>query len=98
MENQTPLHILSLDGGGVRRILSLYILQELMDQIKLKFMYDKPDEPIETIRSCELFDLICGTSTDGLTAIMLGRLEMISFDPQHATYVAIDRGGSHCEI
>ena len=29
-------------------------------------------------RPCEYFDLICGTSTGGLNALMLGRLEMVS--------------------
>lgn len=82
MENRNPLRILSLDGGGVRGISSLYILKELIDQVKLKLMHDKPDEPVETIRPCELFDLVCGTGTGGLIAIMLGRLEMVSFKRQ----------------
>ena len=30
---ETPLRILSLDGGGVRGISSLYILKELMAQV-----------------------------------------------------------------
>ena len=90
MENHTPLHILSLDGGGVRGISSLYILKELMDQIKLKLMHDKPDEPLETLRPCDVFDLICGTSTGGLIAIMLGRLEMVYFNPEILKY------GSRC--
>ncbi|KAF9730566.1 protein kinase subdomain-containing protein [Paraphaeosphaeria minitans] len=31
-------------------------------------------------RPCEYFDLICGTSTGGLIAIMLGRLAFVSID------------------
>jgi patatin-like phospholipase/acyl hydrolase len=31
----------------------------------------------ETPRPCEYFELICGTSTGGLIAIMLGRLRMV---------------------
>ena len=77
--NETPLRILSPDDGGVRGLSSLYILRELMDQIKLKRMFDSPpanDSFQEIVRPCELFDLIYGTSTGGLIAIMLGRLEM----------------------
>ena len=78
MEIQTPLRILSLDGGGVREISSLYILKELMDQTKL---HDNPNELLETLLPCDFFDLIiCGTSTGGLIAIMLGRLEMVHFN------------------
>ena len=75
MENQKPLRILSLDGGGVRGISSLYMLKELMDQVKLQLIQD--GQPLKTIRPCEFFDLICGTSTGGLIALMLGRLELV---------------------
>lgn len=33
----------------------------------------------ETPRPCDYFELICGTSTGGLIAIMLGRLRMVCF-------------------
>ncbi|KAK3350354.1 acyl transferase/acyl hydrolase/lysophospholipase [Lasiosphaeria hispida] len=58
--------LLSLDGGGVRGLSSLFILQRLMQKID-------PDHPP---KPCEVFDMIGGTSTGGLIAIMLGRLEM----------------------
>ncbi len=60
------LALLSLDGGGVRGLSSLYILQNLMEQLD-------PDNPP---KPCDHFDLIGGTSTGGLLAIMLGRLRM----------------------
>jgi patatin-like phospholipase/acyl hydrolase len=54
------------DGGGVRGLSSLIILKHLMRQVDR----DNPPKP------CEYFDLIGGTSTGGLIAIMLGRLNM----------------------
>lgn len=54
------------DGGGVRGLSSLIILQHLMRTINLAH----PPKP------CDYFDLIGGTSTGGLIAIMLGRLKM----------------------
>ncbi|KAJ1307827.1 hypothetical protein OPQ81_001909 [Rhizoctonia solani] len=59
-----PLRLLSLDGGGVRGISSLRILKDIMDRIR------------PGARPCDYFDLIAGTSTGGLIAIMLGRLRM----------------------
>ena len=63
--------ILALDGGGVRGLSSLLILQKLMDEVADKKGDGKPALP------CEYFDLICGTSTGGLIALMLGRLRMV---------------------
>ncbi|THZ03199.1 phospholipase, patatin family protein, partial [Aureobasidium pullulans] len=60
------LNLLSLDGGGVRGLSSLYILQRIMNAID-------PDNPP---KPCDYFDVIGGTSTGGLIAIMLGRLDM----------------------
>ncbi|KAI0596402.1 acyl transferase/acyl hydrolase/lysophospholipase [Biscogniauxia sp. FL1348] len=64
------IRILSLDGGGVRGISSLQILQELMEKIK------ETEGRAQVPRPCEVFDLIGGTSTGGIMAIMLGRLGM----------------------
>ncbi|KAJ6533869.1 hypothetical protein DFH09DRAFT_1284320 [Mycena vulgaris] len=67
----TPgLRLLSLDGGGIRGLSMLIILEHLM--WKLKAAEDLPEIP----RPCEYFDLIGGTSTGGLIALMLGRLRM----------------------
>ena len=74
---EAPVRILSLDGGGVRGISSLYILKELMAQIAREHREENPDVPELSPRPCEYFDLICGTSTGGLIALMLGRLRMV---------------------
>ena len=60
------LCLLSLDGGGVRGLSSLLILQKLMEALN----------PTNPPLPCDYFDMIAGTSTGGLIAIMLGRLHM----------------------
>jgi patatin-like phospholipase/acyl hydrolase len=72
-----PLRILSLDGGGVRGISTLYILKELMRQIARDHDVENPQSPTVSPLPCDYFDLICGTSTGGLIALMLGRLRMV---------------------
>jgi len=73
-----PLRILTLDGGGVRGLSEVLILKYLMARLKyiqektLNIKVDQLPEP------WKYFDLICGTSTGGLLAIMLGRLRMVS--------------------
>ena len=64
--------ILSLDGGGVRGLSSLLILRDIMEDIERRTKVD------ETPKPCEYFDLIGGTSTGGLIAIMLGLLGMVA--------------------
>jgi predicted acylesterase/phospholipase RssA len=60
------LFLLSLDGGGVRGLSSLMILKQLMETINPR----QPPKP------CDYFDMIGGTSTGGLIAIMLGRMRL----------------------
>ncbi|KAH0040806.1 phospholipase, patatin family protein, partial [Aureobasidium melanogenum] len=78
------LNLLSLDGGGVRGLSSLYILQRIMNAID-------PDNPP---KPCDYFDIIGGTSTGGLIAIMLGRLEM-SVDECIKTYTELSKDVFH---
>jgi patatin-like phospholipase/acyl hydrolase len=49
------LCLLALDGGGVRGLSALMILEELMEKIN-------PDSPP---KPCDYFDMIGGTSTGG---------------------------------
>lgn len=64
----TARKILSLDGGGVRGLSILTILKHVMN--KLGRQRGAKLEPWQE------FDMIAGTSTGGLIAIMLGRLRM----------------------
>ena len=77
MDPEPPLRILSLDGGGVRGISSLYILKELMAQIARQHRAEHSQSQALSPRPFDYFDLICGTSTGGLIALMLGRLRMV---------------------
>ncbi|KAL9622167.1 MAG: hypothetical protein Q9160_003510 [Pyrenula sp. 1 TL-2023] len=54
--------LLSLDGGG--------ILKQLMERVAITAGLDIPPKP------CDYFDMMGGTSTGGIIAIMLGRLKM----------------------
>jgi patatin-like phospholipase/acyl hydrolase len=55
----TGLCLLSLDGGGVRGLSTLYILKNLMDRLN----HERKSHP--PVKPCEIFDLIGGTSTGG---------------------------------
>lgn len=80
--NSTPLRILAFDGGGVRGISSLCILKEIMAQLSRQYTHDHPDNAALSLRPSDVFDLICGTSTGGLIALMLGRLQMVFAVPE----------------
>ncbi|PKY06436.1 phospholipase, patatin family protein [Aspergillus campestris IBT 28561] len=68
------LSLLSLDGGGIRGLSSLHILKHLMECIN-------PEDPP---KPCDYFDMIGGTGSGGLIAIMLGRLKMDIYQCIHA--------------
>ena len=71
--------ILAIDGGGVRGLSSLLILQRLMQEVQRLMEESGTTKGSSTPPlPCEYFDLICGTSTGGLIAIMLGRLRMVT--------------------
>jgi patatin-like phospholipase/acyl hydrolase len=48
-----------IDGGGVRGVSELYILEQLM--ARLKGRQNLPELP----KPCDVFDMIAGTSTGG---------------------------------
>lgn len=65
-ECERPLCLLSLDGGGIKGVTTLLILREIFKGVKKHAGRD--------MHPWEIFDLIGGTSTGGLIAIMLGYL------------------------
>jgi patatin-like phospholipase/acyl hydrolase len=69
-------NLLALDGGGIKGISTLVIMQKIMDRVQEieNFDLDKPRKP------AEYFDLAGGTSTGGIIALMLFRLNMSAKD------------------
>ena len=57
----TGLCLLSLDGGGVRGLSTLYILKNIMDRLN----HARGQNKLHPVKPCEVFDLIGGTSTGG---------------------------------
>lgn len=57
---QKGLRILSLDGGGTRGVLSIAYLKEIMKRVN------------RNLEPYQMFDIICGTSTGGIIAALLG--------------------------
>ncbi|KAF8600495.1 hypothetical protein BDV93DRAFT_476415, partial [Ceratobasidium sp. AG-I] len=64
------LRLLSLDGAGICGLSALVILQEFMGRLQHLLGLDSTPCPYEW------FDLIVGSGTGGIIAILLGRLRM----------------------
>jgi patatin-like phospholipase/acyl hydrolase len=59
----SDLRLLVLDGGGVRGLSALMILEQLMEAVD-------PDAPL---KPCDYFDMIGGTSAGGWIVTTLSR-------------------------
>ncbi|CCO35944.1 Calcium-independent phospholipase A2-gamma [Rhizoctonia solani AG-1 IB] len=68
--SQTGLNILCIDGGGVRGLSALVLLDEIMRRIQRLEGLASPPEPYK------YFNLIAGSGTGAIQACMLGRLQM----------------------
>ncbi|EGO53756.1 hypothetical protein NEUTE1DRAFT_74639 [Neurospora tetrasperma FGSC 2508] len=64
------VNILSLDGGGVRALSEVMMLDRIMKRIKEKQGLAEIPKP------CDYFHLIGGIGTGGIAAILFGRLRM----------------------
>lgn len=78
MRNNRPFRILSLDGGGIRGIISARILQEVEKQTREQYGQS----------ICEYFDMIAGTSTGSLIAAGLS----VGYSPEDMIAVYRDQG------
>ncbi|KAK3495927.1 hypothetical protein B0T13DRAFT_473749 [Neurospora crassa] len=65
-----PLNLLSLDGGGIRGVSELVMLDRIMRKVQERELLSEIPKP------CDYFHLIGGVSTGGLVAILLGRLQL----------------------
>ena len=75
IRNSTPpLLTQSIDGGGVRGLSSLLILQALMYQINQGLT--SLGAAFGELHPYHVFQLVAGTSTGGLIALMLGKMGM----------------------
>ena len=61
IEREGPKKLLAIDGGGIRGVLALEVLQRIEDLLKAKS--GRPD-----FRLADYFDYIAGTSTGGIIA------------------------------
>ncbi|KFY41719.1 hypothetical protein V494_02825 [Pseudogymnoascus sp. VKM F-4513 (FW-928)] len=68
------------DGGGVRGLSALIILEHLMDRTNRK----RKEQGLDPQEPWQMFHLIGGTSTGGIIAVMLGRLRMSIADCRKA--------------
>ena len=75
MSDSKPLRILALDGGGVRGLSEVLILKNLFQRVD--FEENSGRRSARLPEPWKYFDLICGTSTGGLLALMLGRFRMV---------------------
>lgn len=78
-----PKRILSLDGGGLRGVLTLGMLREIETVLRERHGNDL------NFRLCDYFDLIAGTSTGAIIAagLALG----MSVDEVHGHYMALGK-------
>lgn len=67
-----PVKLLSIDGGGIRGLSALVCLEQLMDGAN----EHRRQSGLPPVEPWQMFDMIGGTSTGGLIAVMLGRLRM----------------------
>lgn len=77
-EEDRPRRMLALDGGGIRGLLTLGILEEIEQKLRQKWAGGKAE-----FRLCDYFDYIAGTSTGAIIAAGLARgmsvAEMLKF-------------------
>jgi patatin-like phospholipase/acyl hydrolase len=82
--DSTGYCLLSLDGGGVRGLATLYILQRTMKELNIK----RKAKGLGPKKPCDIFDLMGGTSTGGselpIICLWLHCVDIIQVDRNYA--------------
>lgn len=86
MSEKKNTRLLSLDGGGIRGILTASILAALEDKLNENFKKMHGREPKRPLRLAQFFDLLAGTSTGGILSLAL--LTPHADDPCYPKYSA----------
>jgi patatin-like phospholipase/acyl hydrolase len=86
------IRILSLDGGGIRGLLSAHILAALEKRLNERWAQQNPGKtPDRPIQVTDYFDMIAGTSTGGILGCLL--LTPDPTNPDKPRYTAEDAVG-----
>ena len=88
-EEKAKLHrVLSLDGGGIRGIMTGQVLVTLEEKLNKKYFEVHGKQAPKPIRLGQYFDIVAGTSTGGiLTCLLLCRDDE---DPEYPRFSAKD--------
>jgi patatin-like phospholipase/acyl hydrolase len=73
-----------LDGGGIRGLFAIIILQQVMEEVR---KLDCPDNP-EGLRPCDYFDIIGGTSTGGSVPVLF-KVQLQLADKHFLAYLVL---------
>ena len=86
MAKENLVRLLSLDGGGIRGIITATILAALEAKLNEKYKAKNGKEPARPLRIAQFFDLLAGTSTGGILSVAL--LAPHPDDPTYPRYSA----------
>ena len=78
--NEPPVRLLSIDGGGVRGLSALVLLEQLMEHVNDQ----RESQGLQKQEPWELFDLMGGTSTGGY--VWLSRLARVTVADSRQAY------------
>ncbi len=95
MEKKKLKRILSLDGGGIRGILTSKVLEALEEKLNDQYTKKHGAPREKPLRLGEYFDMIAGTSTGGILACIL--LCPSENDPTYPRFSASEAVGLYLE-